>query len=102
MADHANWFCFTQAEQEQLFRILYNADPRLNTEVEAIRERLQHYLSEGALNQAYRNAAEDQSYVREGEVEVDDKAVVSESDEGAYVMGWIWVPREDAYPDERR
>ncbi|MDK9702414.1 MAG: hypothetical protein OEL20_04690 [Sulfuritalea sp.] len=32
----------------------------------------------------------------EGELEVDAPAVVSHSDEGAYVMGWIWVSNEAA------
>ena len=29
-------------------------------------------------------------------VEIDPETVVSESDEGAWVMAWVWVPKEDA------
>lgn len=32
----------------------------------------------------------------EGELEVDVPAVVSDSEDGAYVMAWMWIPREDA------
>lgn len=36
-------------------------------------------------------------YHREGEVEIDDNAVVSESDDGgAYVAAWVWVSDADA------
>lgn len=38
--------------------------------------------------QAYRDAVQ----TREGELEVDDNAIVSESEDGgAYVMAWAWV-----------
>lgn len=33
---------------------------------------------------------------REGEVEFDDHVVISDSDEGAYVMAWVWVSNEEA------
>lgn len=43
--------------------------------------------------QAYRDAAPS----RDGELEVDENALVSEGgDTGAYVMAWIWVPNHDA------
>lgn len=32
---------------------------------------------------------------RDGEVEIDDDAIVSESEEGAYVQAWVWVGRPD-------
>lgn len=31
-----------------------------------------------------------------GEIEVDDSAVLSEADDGCYVMAWLWVSNEDA------
>lgn len=34
-------------------------------------------------------------YHNEGSIEVDPSAVVSEVDEGAYVMGWLWVDRPE-------
>ena len=34
---------------------------------------------------------------RDGEIEIDEDAVVSRGDDpGAYVMGWLWVTNEDA------
>jgi hypothetical protein len=32
---------------------------------------------------------------RDGEIEIDDDAIVSESDEGAYVQAWVWVSRPE-------
>ena len=29
----------------------------------------------------------------DGDINIDDDAVVSESDEGAYVAAWVWVPK---------
>lgn len=37
---------------------------------------------------------------RDGEVEIDEGATVSDSDEGAYVACWVWVDFED--PSEER
>lgn len=31
----------------------------------------------------------------EGRIEIDDGAVVSASEEGAYVQAWVWLDRED-------
>ena len=42
----------------------------------------------------FRGAA--QARARDGELEVDDSALVSESDHGAYVMAWLWVYNEQA------
>jgi hypothetical protein len=39
--------------------------------------------------------AADRNYGKEGSIEIDDEAVVSKSDEGAYVMGWLWVGKHD-------
>ena len=45
---------------------------------------------------AYREAAIDQ-YGNEGEVEIDDDAIVSlGDDDGAYVEAWVWVNKEEA------
>lgn len=40
---------------------------------------------------AYAKAAQ-RLYADEGRIEIDDQVVVSEGDEGAYVMAWVWVP----------
>ena len=39
----------------------------------------------------------------DGDIDIDEDAIVSISDEGAYVMGWFWVnfDREGINPDER-
>lgn len=47
------------------------------------------------------NNAEQVEYLRkakevydvQGHLEIDDNAVVSQSNEGAYVQCWVWVPR---------
>lgn len=36
-------------------------------------------------------AAVARSYAEEGVIEVDDITVLSESEEGCYVMAWLWV-----------
>ena len=54
---------------------------------------------------AYRRAARAE-YEREGEVEIDDNAVISRGDDaGAYVQAWVWVSDEEARlhkPKKRR
>lgn len=35
-------------------------------------------------------------YASEGSVEIDTTTVLSTSDEGAYVMAWVWVGNSDA------
>lgn len=32
---------------------------------------------------------------KEGEIEIDDNAVVSQSERGAYVAAWVWVYLDD-------
>ena len=47
--------------------------------------------------------ARDKSHLNDGDVNIDDNAVVSEGDEGAYVAAWVWVPNAAAGlpdPDE--
>jgi hypothetical protein len=58
---------------------------------------------------AFGSTREDNAYVLTahhlhedaGEVEFDDKAVVSDAEQGAWVMAWVWVARSDAenYPE---
>ena len=53
-------------------------------------------------------AAEDNPYVAaararigcDDEHEIDEITVVSESDDGAWVMSWVWVSKEDIEEDE--
>jgi hypothetical protein len=48
---------------------------------------------------AYIEAARD-IYAHEGETEIDDNAIVSDSEDGAYVMAWCWVYKCDAGLEE--
>lgn len=53
-------------------------------------------------DQQYREAAR-LNYQREGEIEIDDNAVISRgSDPGAYVEAWVWVedPSVEASEDD--
>ena len=42
----------------------------------------------------------DRVETRDGELEVDDNAIISESTGGAYVMAWAWVDDEAGAEDE--
>jgi ATP-dependent protease HslVU (ClpYQ) peptidase subunit len=49
---------------------------------------------------AYRRRAK--KLYKEGELEIDDDAVVSHGDDhGAYVMAWVWVEDEDEKEDDK-
>jgi hypothetical protein len=41
-----------------------------------------------------------EEYAKDGEIEVDEDAVVSESDDGAYVQAWVWVYAPQADEEE--
>ena len=50
------------------------------------------YIDNHPQDAAYRAAAE-RIHADEGEIEIDDGAVVSKGeDAGAYVAAWVWVP----------
>lgn len=60
-------------------------------------------LDFSAIVPLFAESSEDSAYVRtarenqrEGSFEIDDPAVVSHSDAGAYVMGWMWVDDDEA------
>jgi hypothetical protein len=54
------------------------------------------YFGVSAEDNPYLKAAHERHY-REGVLEFDDPAVISESDGGgAYVMAWVWVTDEEA------
>jgi hypothetical protein len=50
------------------------------------------------LQERYREAAKE-TYHRQGEIEIDDNAIVSDSDDGAYVQAWVWVDVEQLIPN---
>lgn len=64
-------------------------DPRESMLASPISERIQ---------QRYRAAAKE-AYHSQGEIEIDDNAVVSHSEEGAYVQAWVWVSIDDLIPN---
>ncbi len=35
-----------------------------------------------------------ETYLREGEIEIDNNAILSRGDAGAYVMAWVWIDEE--------
>lgn len=47
-------------------------------------------------DEQYRTLAK-KRHGRDGEVEIDDNAIISHGDDpGAYVQAWVWVPDSDA------
>ena len=42
----------------------------------------------------------DALYGDDGEIEIDDDAAVSMSEDGAYVQGWLWVADEEKQEDD--
>lgn len=55
-------------------------------------------MGENEEDNAYIAAA--RSKARAGEIEVDNPSIVSQGeDAGAYVLAWMWVEKEEAYPD---
>lgn len=97
MADHATWVSLTTEEMAMLRRLLAYVEENTDrdTEIGLIRARLDQYEAPASKDPAYRAAAEALSIIHEGECEIDDHAVVSQSDEGAYVMAWVWVEKSD-------
>ena len=96
--DHATWISFSNEELDMLRKLLAYVEENTDrdTEIGLIRAKIDQYTSPESKDQRYRDAAAQQSWVRDGECEIDDHAVVSGSDEGAYVMAWVWASREDA------
>lgn len=67
--------------------------PLQPSEIDSLRSRVGEEESEKASQ--YRAAAQ-REYNREGEIEVDENATVSEGDDpGAYVEAWVWVSNEE-------
>ena len=99
MTDHVTWISFTNDELTALQDILQNGVSYLDPNRQLILDRINQYTAPAAKDQTYRHAAELQNCVREGECEIDDHAVVSASDEGAYVMACVWVPKEEILDD---
>lgn len=78
-----------------------DTDPVMGSERVRLKQVLSTRLEEN-LNQ--KAQAQDKAFITaaskkhsiDGEVEVDELAIVSPSHEGAYVMAWVWVTHEEA------
>lgn len=58
---------------------------------ERLKERAEMLPSEGVeRNQLFLDLAKDRWH-RDGEIEIGDEEIVSMSDNGAYVLAWVWV-----------
>ncbi len=68
------------------------ADARTRTSLTSLRERLCRAPEEQSLPEMawYREQAEDKA--EDGERELDDGALVSQGNDGAYVLMWQWIP----------
>jgi len=92
------WISMPRREMLKLKRVLERTSftPARNIGViQKLRDTLDEALQDdkNPVLRAYRRRAEEQ---KEGELEIDDDAVVSPGDSpGAYVMAWIWVEDED-------
>lgn len=62
-------------------------------------DRIRLVKSEEDIDKEYRELAGNE-YDNDGEVEVDGNGIVSKSDDGAYVMAWVWVSRPEKWDDE--
>lgn len=94
--DHATWVSFTSEEMTALLDMLNNGVSYLDPNRQLVIDRINQYLAPDAKDATYRAAAAEQDCVEDGVCEIDDHAVVSASDEGAYVMAWVWVPADES------
>lgn len=92
----------TKSDLEQRFPWL--VDPAAKSEAQAMWEGISNFYADMVKWDAdqkelahYRDAAQDRFLGDEGDIEVDDEAIVSVGgDNGAYVQAWVWVSDEDA------
>lgn len=64
-------------------------------DVQALAKKMQERLDEESSLKCFKDAAHSAHHL-DGECEIDDDAVVSDSEAGAYVQAWIWVSNEEA------
>lgn len=65
-----------------------------------IKEDIGDKAEEGPDDDAFISAAKEKHVSGDGEINVDDDAIVSQSDKGAYVAAWVWVTNADAGIEE--
>lgn len=88
------WINFTDTETEALKNALKD---ELTWEDRQLLAQAVVRMKPDEDHEAYLAAAKEAVRNKEGELEVDDDAVISAGgDPGAYVMAWLWVPNEDA------
>lgn len=88
--DHQTWMSFSNDQVELLRQLLnkhHEAAPLIGV--------LDNFTAPEAKDQWFRNRAEGLRFVSDGQCEIDDCAVVSASDDGAYVMAWVWVEGDE-------
>lgn len=93
------WINFDAQQLEALKRITAHTDiasPEGHADAALIQERIAHYEDGAQRDLPYIAVARALPFARTGECEIDEDAAVSASDDGAYVMAWVWVTREDA------
>lgn len=57
-------------------------------------------ITPGKFDHIYIKAAQNHRHIWDGELEVDDEAIVSKgTDHGAYVQAWLWVDDKDCDPE---
>ena len=83
-----------QAEQARKILLVLTAVPDQPGAREAI-SLLEELLADSEERRAYVTAAREKHASDEGDVEVDEEAVVSIGNDGAYVQAWTWVPKEN-------
>lgn len=89
------WVCLSPDDRAALDRI---CDDYASVEdVAKVKAALAKY--DAALDERFVDAARHLEFIRDGECEIDDSAVVSHSEDGAYVMAWVWVDRTQVEPD---
>ena len=97
------WFIMTKPELKELMTALEQTSftPAKNVGTrQKLHDKLDAALQEdkNPVLRAYRRRAKEQ--YKEGELEIDDDAVVSPGDDdGAYVQAWIWVEDKDEKHD---
>lgn len=79
-----------KAYTNALFRVLSR---RIKQNGFSVTEPVLAEIEERDPDHDYFVSAAQQSYTREGEIEVDANAIVSSSENGAYVQAWVWVWR---------
>src|SRR6266542_175062 len=83
-----------QAEQARKILRVLTAVPDQPEAREAI-SLLEELLADSEERRAYVATAREKHASDEGDVEVDEEAVVSIGNDGAYVQAWTWVPKEN-------